>query len=225
MRAPTGKDVKTRSKIERQLARTDPALGRTIDVVIARLGPQRIAPSRSTPFEALVRAIVYQSVSAKAAASIFARVKESASGLLTPGRILALRASVLRRAGLSTAKVKAVRNLATWFTSNPELGSALPTLADDQVAKTLTSIAGIGQWTVNVFLIFNLGRLDVMPATDLGIRRGVQLTDGLRSLATPRQVLERAQAWRPYRSIASIYLWQAVKLKLGTNDLKQGEER
>ena len=76
-----------------------------------------------------------------------------------------------------------------------------------------------------MFLIFNLGRPDVMPAADLGIRRGLQLTDGLRTIATAKQVIERSQAWRPYRSIASIYLWQAAKLRLGANDLDQGEER
>ena len=98
-------------------------------------------------------------------------------------------------------------------------------LPDDKVVETLTAIPGIGAWTVNVFLIFNLGRLDVMPAADLGIRRGVQLTDGFRAMSTRKQVLERSQAWRPYRSIASIYLWQAAKLKLGPNDLNRGEKR
>jgi 3-methyladenine DNA glycosylase/8-oxoguanine DNA glycosylase len=93
-----------------------------------------------------------------------------------------------------------------------------------KVVETLSAIPGIGAWTVNVFLIFNLGRLDVMPSADLGIRRGVQLTDGLRAIATSKQVLERSRAWSPYRSIASIYLWQAAKLKLLPNDLK-GEKR
>jgi 3-methyladenine DNA glycosylase/8-oxoguanine DNA glycosylase len=76
-----------------------------------------------------------------------------------------------------------------------------------------------------VLLIFNLGRLDVMPAADSGIRCGIRLTDGLRVIATPKQVIERSQAWAPYRSIASIYLWQATKLKLGPNDLKQGQHK
>jgi DNA-3-methyladenine glycosylase II len=131
----------------------------------------------------------------------------------------------LRKTGLSTAKAQSIRSLAVWFTSHRKLASALPTLADDEVVEAVGAIPGIGPWTVNVFLIFNLGRLDVMPAADLGIRRGVQLTDGLNSVATPKQVLERSQAWRPFRSIASIYLWQATKLKLGPNDLNQGEEQ
>ena len=225
MTSAAGKAERDRSKIEGRLASTDPALGRVIDAVIARIGPQRIAPSRTTPFEALVRAIVYQSVSGKAAASIFTRLKESADGPLTPAKILALPSSAFRKAGLSATKAQSIGNLAAWFTTHRKLASALPTLADEQVVETLTAIAGIGPWTVNVFLIFSLGRLDVMPAVDLGIRRGVQLTDGLSAVATPKQVLERSQAWRPFRSIASIYLWQATKLKLGPNDLNQGEEQ
>ena len=157
MTSAAGKAERDRSKIEGRLASTDPALGRVIDAVIARIGPQRIAPSRTTPFEALVRAIVYQSVSGKAAASIFTRLKESGDGPLTPAKILALPAPTLRKAGLSTAKAQSTRDLAAWFTSHRKLASALPTLADEQVVETLTAIAGIGPWTVNVFLIFNLG--------------------------------------------------------------------
>jgi DNA-3-methyladenine glycosylase II len=136
-----------------------------------------------------------------------------------------LRPPSLRKAGLSNAKVQAIRRLAEWFSSHRRLAKALPTLSDEEVVETLIAIPGIGAWTVNVFLIFNLGRLDVMPAGDSGIRRGVQLTDGLRAVATPKQVLERSLAWRPYRSIASIYLWQATRLKLAPSDLNQGENR
>jgi DNA-3-methyladenine glycosylase II len=223
MRSVAGKAERDRPKIEARLASADPALGRVIDAVIARLGPQQIAPSHATPFEALTRAIVYQSVSGKAAASIFARLKQRVNGPLTSAKILALPLSALREIGLSTAKARTMSALAAWFVAHRKEASALPTLADDEVVQTLTAVPGIGPWTANVFLIFNLGRLDVMPAADLGIRRGVQLADGLSAVASPRQVSERSQAWRPYRSIASIYLWQATKLKLGSNDLKQGE--
>jgi DNA-3-methyladenine glycosylase II len=98
-------------------------------------------------------------------------------------------------------------------------------LPDKDVVATLTSIAGIGAWTANVFLIFSLGRLDVMPVGDLGIRRGVQLAYGLKSVATPTLVQEKAELWRPYRSVASIYLWTAVKLRLSSSDLKQPNSR
>jgi DNA-3-methyladenine glycosylase II len=213
------------TKIEDRLARADPALGRIIEAVVARIGPQRIAASRASPFEALVRAIVYQSVSGKAAASILARLKNAVAGPFTPSKLIALPPQSMIEAGLSKAKARAIRDLALWFTSNRKLAKALPTLPDDEVVQILTGIPGVGAWTVNVFLIFNLGRLDVMPAADLGIRRSLQLTDGTRATATPKRVLERSQAWRPYRSIASIYLWQAAKLKLGPNDLNKGEKR
>ena len=207
------------SVIENRLAATDPALGRVISAVIARIGPQRVAPSRTSPFEALVRAVVYQSVSGKAAAAIFARLSEVVTKPLTPSKILGLRTHTLTKAGLSSTKTRTIRELARWFTSNRKLAKALRELPDDEVIELLTKIPGIGAWTVNVLLIFNLGRIDVMPAADLGIRRGVQLADGLRVIATPKQVIQRSQAWAPYRSFASVYLWQATKLKLGPNDL------
>jgi DNA-3-methyladenine glycosylase II len=211
--------MRSRAKIESRLALADPALGRLIQAVSMRIGPQRIAPSRAAPFEALVRAVVYQSVSGKAAASIYARLRETVTAPLTPSKVMALRPQSLMKAGLSKAKAQAIRGLAEWFAANRKQAKALPTLSDTEIVETLTALPGIGLWTVNVFLIFNLGRLDVMPAADLGIRRGVQLIEGLRAIATPKQVLDRSQAWSPYRSIASIYLWQATKLKLRSNDL------
>ena len=213
------------SVIENRLAATDPALGRVISAVIARIGPQRVAPSRTSPFEALVRAVVYQSVSGKAAAAIFARLSDVVTKPLTPSKILGLRTHTLTKAGLSSTKTRTIRELARWFTSNRKLAKALRELPDDEVIDLLTKIPGIGAWTVNVLLIFNLGRLDVMPAADSGIRRGVQLADGLRVVATPKQVIRRSQVWAPYRSLASIYLWQATKLKLCPNDLMQGQHK
>jgi DNA-3-methyladenine glycosylase II len=216
--------MRSRAKIERRLSLADPALGRVIDAVIARIGLQRIAPSRAAPFEALVRAVVYQSIAATAAEPIYARLKETATASLTPSKVAALRAQSLTKAGLSKAKAQTIRGLAEWFVTHRKLAKALRTLPDAEILETLTSLPGIGAWTVNVFLIFNLGRLDVMPAADLGIRRGVQLTDGLRAIATPKQVIERSQAWSPYRSIASIYLWQATKLKLRPGDLTRAKK-
>jgi DNA-3-methyladenine glycosylase II len=213
------------SVIENRLAATDPALGRVMSAVIARIGPQRVAPSRTSPFEALVRAVVYQSVSGKAAAAIFARLSDVVTKPLTPSKILGLRTHTLTKAGLSSTKTRTIRELARWFTSNRKLAKALRELPDDEVIDLLTKIPGIGAWTVNVLLIFNLGRLDVMPAADSGIRRGVQLADGLRVIATPKQVIQRSQAWAPYRSLASIYLWQATKLKLSPNDLMQKQHQ
>ncbi len=219
------KSARLPSAIERRLVKADPALGRVIAAVVARIGRQRPMPSRASPFEALVRAVVYQSVSGKAAASIFARLSKSVTGPLTPRKILSLPAPALARAGLSRAKARTIRGLARWFTSNRKLARTLPRLSDNEVIQRLTTIPGIGIWTVNVLLIFELGRSDVMPTADLGIRRGVQLMDRLRAIATPKQVIQRSQAWAPYRSIASIYLWQATKLKLSPKDFKQGRRK
>lgn len=205
---------------EDALAALDPKLGKVIAAVIARIGRQVIAPSHATPFEALVRAIVYQSVSGKAAATIFCRLRQTVGRPLNPAKVLRLTESSLSTVGLSNAKLRAILNLAEWFAANRKIAKALPDLPDEEVVAALTGIAGIGAWTANVFLIFNLGRLDVMPASDLGIRRGVQLVDGLDDVATPKQVHEKAELWRPYRSLASIYLWNAVKLRLSANDLQ-----
>jgi DNA-3-methyladenine glycosylase II len=221
MKPAKSKTARPRPAIESRLAQADPALGRVIAAVVSRIGPQRIATSRATPFEALVRAVVYQSVSGKAGASIFGRLSEVIGKPLTPAKLAALPSQALTKAGLSNAKARTIQALAHWFMSNRRLAKALPALPDNEVVENLTAIPGVGAWTVNVLLIFNLGRLDIMPTADIGIRRGVQLTDGLRSPATPKQVLERSQAWSPYRSIASIYLWQATKLKLVPSDFKK----
>ncbi|AMN40434.1 DNA-3-methyladenine glycosylase II [Rhodoplanes sp. Z2-YC6860] len=210
---------KTLPRIERALAKADPALGRLIKVIIERSGPRHVAPSPTPPFEALVRAVVYQSVSAKAAASIYARLKAEVGKPFSPGKIGAMSEASIAAAGLAKSKARAIANLAAWFLANRKRAKALPTLPDDEVVAALTSIPGVGPWTVNVFLIFNLGREDVMPASDLGIRRGVQLIARMRSIATPNQVKERALLWRPYRSVASLYLWTSIRLKLQQADL------
>jgi DNA-3-methyladenine glycosylase II len=221
MKSAKSKGRRARTAIENQLTRADPALGRVIAAVIARVGQQRITPSRATPFEALARAVVYQSISGKAGASIFGSLRATVTPPLTPSKILALHPEALTKFGLSSIKTRTIREIARWFMHNPKLAKALRTLPDSEVVERLTAIPGIGRWTANVFLIFSLGRLDVMPAADLGIRRGLQLADGLRAIATQKRVLERSRAWSPYRSVASIYLWQATKLKLRPNDFKQ----
>jgi DNA-3-methyladenine glycosylase II len=219
MQSAKSKAPSSRLTIETKLARADPALGRLIAAVQSRIGPQRITPSRASPFEALVRAVVYQSVSGKAAASIFARLSEAITKPLTPAKVAAMRPQALTRAGLSNSKARTIHELACWFAANRRLAKALPELPDEEIVEHLTTIPGIGVWTVNVLLIFNLGRRNVMPTADLGIRRGVQLIDGLAAVATPQHVQDRSRRWSPYRSIASIYLWQGGKLKLGPNDL------
>jgi DNA-3-methyladenine glycosylase II len=208
-----------RDVVTRRLSQMDPALGRVIAAVSARIGPQRIVPSRTTAFEALTRAIIYQSIAGKAAAAIFARLKETMKPL-SPRKVAAVCPSSLARIGVSRTKAETLHALAIWFLSNRRLADALPTLADEKIVETLTAIPGIGAWTANVFLIFNLGRPDVLPAGDLGIRRAITLAYSLPGRATPMEVIKRSQAWRPYRSLASIYLWQFMRLKLTADDLQ-----
>jgi DNA-3-methyladenine glycosylase II len=157
----------------------DPKLGRLIDAVIAAAGRQNVPDSKASPFEALVRAVIYQSIAAKAAEAIYHRLKEKLGGKLRPAKVVALTSRQIGAVGLSTSKARTIRELATWFATNRKPARQLPTMSDEDVVTTLTSIAGIGAWTVNVFLIFNLRRPDVMPAVDLGLRRGVQLIYGL----------------------------------------------
>jgi DNA-3-methyladenine glycosylase II len=212
--------LKARSISEKLLISADPALGRVIAAVSARMGQQAIKPSKASPFEALVRAVVYQSVSGKSAATIFARLKERLGGNFRPKKVARQSTSALAAAGLSGSKAGTVRELALWFCAHPALARRFKELSDDEIVDSLTRIPGIGLWTVNVFLIFSLARPDVIPASDLGVRRGVQLVCNLKQPATPKQVQERSRRWQPYRSIASIYLWNAVKLNLSQNDLK-----
>ena len=214
------KSRKAHSINEEFLIRADPALGRVIAAVSARIGPQSIKSSKAAPFEALVRAIVYQSISGKSAATIFAHLKDRLDGSVRPKKVARQRTSALAAAGLSGSKIRAIRELALWFCAHPALARRFKELPDEEIVDSLTRIPGIGLWTVNVFLIFSLARPDVIPASDLGIRRGVQLVCNLKRPATPKQVQERSQRWQPYRSIASIYLWNAVKLNLSQNDLK-----
>jgi DNA-3-methyladenine glycosylase II len=212
--------VKRRLTRERQLLRADPELGRVIAAVTARIGPQRIKPSKASPFEALVRAVVYQSVSGKAAATIFLHLKDWLGGDFRPAAVAKKCPPALASVGLSGGKARAIRGLAKWFCANPRAARRIADLSDEEIVASLTNVPGIGLWTVNVFLIFSLGRPDVIPSGDMGIRRGVQLVCNLPRPATPSQVRERSQRWRPYRSLASIYLWNATKLNFTQKDLK-----
>jgi DNA-3-methyladenine glycosylase II len=156
---------------EKTLAIADPQLGRVIAAVMARIGRQQIIPSPTTPFEALARAVVYQSVSGDAASTIFARLQQAVGKPFNPTKVLKMPERSILEVGLSKAKSQAIRNLAEFFQANRKVATALPDLPDEDVVSALTGIVGIGIWTANVFLIFNLGRLNVMPASDLGTPR------------------------------------------------------
>jgi DNA-3-methyladenine glycosylase II len=164
------------------------------------------------PYEILLEAIAYQSISGKAAATIFGRVKAlSATGSIpTPPEMLRLRKSALRKAGLSGAKIVAMKDLA-----QKTIDGVVPTLeqaeklSDEELVERLVSVRGIGAWTVEMFLIFRLGRPDVLPIHDLGVKKGWAITYGKKRMPKPKELLAFGERWRPYRTVASWYMWRA----------------
>jgi 3-methyladenine DNA glycosylase/8-oxoguanine DNA glycosylase len=184
--------------------------------LIGRAGPftMRPEPTQSL-FAALMRSIVYQQLTGKAASTILGRVvKTCAPGRFpTPRQVLEIAPERLREAGLSTAKTAAVRDLAA-----KTLDGTVPSLArvrrmdDEEIIERLTEVKGIGRWTVEMLLIFRLGRPDVFPVSDLGVRKGYGRVFQRGRLPEPASMLRRGERWRPYRSVASWYLWRALEL-------------
>ncbi|AWH96769.1 DNA-3-methyladenine glycosylase family protein [Dietzia psychralcaliphila] len=207
---PAGYD---KSTAVRHLYVADPQLGRHIDTV----GPCTLTPAPDigphTLFDRLASSILSQQLSVKAAATIAGRLRDQAAGPhhLDPGRVAALSDEELRACGISRPKVAALRDLADAV----ETGR-IPTLAeltgldDDEVVTSLTTVRGVGRWTVEMLLIFLLDRPDVFPVADVGVRRGFERVTGLDETPTATQMLTRAESWAPYRSVASWYLWRAV---------------
>jgi DNA-3-methyladenine glycosylase II len=168
----------------------------------------------SSPFEALLEAIAYQSISGKAAATIYGRVK-ALSGTdkpPSPQQMLKLGKPALRKAGLSAAKIAAMKDLA-----QKTIDGIVPTreqaekMSDEELVERLVSVRGIGAWTVEMFLIFNLGRPDVLPIHDLGVKKGWSVAYGKKHMPTPKQLLAFGERWRPYRTVASWYMWRAFE--------------
>ena len=181
--------------------------------LIERIGPFRLEVREMlSPFQAIMRSIVYQQLSGKAAATIYGRVlalfDESPP---EPQHLLDASEDALRGAGLSRAKTAAVRDLAakTLDGTVPSL-TALRAMDDDEIITRLTAVRGVGRWTAEMLLIFRLGRPDVLPVHDLGVRRGFQRTYGLDVLPPPKLLLAHGERWAPYRSVASWYLWRAA---------------
>ena len=194
------------------VAERDPALA----AVIERAGPAGLrTKDPDGPFGALVRSIVYQQLAGRAAAAIHGRVRALVPGPLTPETLLALPEEALRAAGLSAAKTASVRDLA-WRAAAGELALAnLRRLPDDEIVARLGAVRGIGRWTAEMFLIFELRRLDVWPTGDLGVREGWRLAHGLESQPTPAQLAILGEPLRPVRSVAAWYCWQAVHIARG----------
>ncbi|HEU0024185.1 MAG TPA: DNA-3-methyladenine glycosylase [Thermoleophilaceae bacterium] len=196
----------------KHLRKSDPLM----DELIERYGhPDDVRARRGRrpgdAYGALVRAIVGQQLSTKAAKSIFERLV----GLFgdrtpTPRELLDVDPETLRGVGLSRAKVAFLRDLAEHVEDGELRLQELAELPDDEVAAELTAVKGLGPWTVDMFLIFHLGRPDVLPVGDLGIRRAAQLIHGLDDLPTPAELERLAEPWRPYRSLACLYLWRSL---------------
>lgn len=197
----------TYHKAQRHLARRDAVLRELIRAV----GPCTLTP-RPDGFATLVRAIVSQQISTKAAASISGRLVEAAGRAgLTPKAILKLSEAAVRACGLSTAKTRSVRDLAEKARSGHVRIDELPALPDEDVIASLTTVFGIGRWTAEMYLIFSLGRLDVLPVADYGLRVGVQRRYGLVGPPKKAELEELAAPWRPYRSVATWYFWRSLE--------------
>ena len=196
---------------EAHLARVDPRLGR----VIAERGPY--APSSAAApdvFHSLMRAIVYQQLSGKAAGTIHARVLTALGATEAPGprAILATDTDTLRSAGLSANKEASLRALAAAAVAG-ELPdeTRLADYSDDDLIAAYSAIRGIGRWTVEMLLLFHLGRPDVMPIHDLGVRKGFAHVYGWETLPKPKQMEAACETWRPYRSVGSWFMWRALE--------------
>jgi methylated-DNA-[protein]-cysteine S-methyltransferase len=208
----TGLDFDPRAAVK-HLRAADEALARIIDAV----GPVDIQLKKSRSlFGALAEAIVYQQLSGKAAATIYSRVCALFPGAKngpTPRQILSATDAQLRSAGLSRAKTAALRDLARHAEAGeiPSLAAARR-MGDDEIVERLTRVRGIGRWTAEMLLIFRLGRGDVLPVHDYGVRKGFAVTYGKRKLPAPKALEKHGARWRPYRTAASWYLWRALDL-------------
>ena len=182
--------------------------------LIARSRRYNITPAISVrPFDALAESIAYQQLTGKAAATIFARVRAlyPKRKWLDPKQLLATPDETLRAAGLSRAKTAALKDLAAkTIDGTVPSGRALVRMTDDEIITRLTTVRGIGRWTVEMLLLFDLGRPDVWPVDDYGVRKGFAKTFRRRKLPTPKQLMKFGEKWRPYRSVAAWYFWRAL---------------
>ncbi len=210
------------AKVMRELCRADRRLAR----IIRKVGSYPTKrPKAQHPFAVLLRAIVYQQLATKAAAAIFGRLTAlGANGFPTPEEILAFDETTLRGAGLSRQKIAAVKDLAarTIDGTVPDL-KEIRRMSEEQILERLTRVHGIGEWSVQMFLMFQLGRPDVLPINDYGLRKGFQNVFGLDDVPKPKTVLAHGERWRPYRSIASWYLWRAAETKTTRTRKKQAK--
>jgi len=192
----------------RSLRRRDPLLGG----VIRRVGPCGIE-ARGNPYAALVRSVIYQQLAGAAARAIDRRFRRPHGYRYpAPARLRRIPEPTLRAAGLSRQKIAALRSIAEAFESRRVTGHTLQRLPDEDVIEAVTQIRGVGEWTAHMLLMFSLGRPDVLPVGDYGVRKGAQRLYGLDELPGRADLEALAEPWRPYRSVASWYLWRATEV-------------
>jgi DNA-3-methyladenine glycosylase II len=194
----------------RHLAATDPRIAE----LMARSRRYNVTPSLSIrPFDALAESIAYQQLSGKAAATIWGRVRAlyPEKKYLDPKLILATPDEKLRAAGLSRSKVAALKDLAAkTIDGTVPSARALAKMTDEEIIERLVAVRGIGRWTVEMLLLFDLGRPDVWPVHDYGVRKGFAKIFGKRKLPTPKQLMKHGKKFQPYRSVAAWYFWRAL---------------
>jgi len=189
------------------LKKADPVLA----AIIKKAGPYRVAYMEPV-FQTLVRSIVYQQLSGKAASTIFNRLVAGAKAApLTPEAILKMRPQKMRTLGLSKQKTIYIRELARLTRDGDIQFERLPDMEDAAIIETLTRVKGVGVWTVQMFLMFALQRPNVLPVGDLGVRAAMKKAYGLAELPKPQEMESIAAAWHPYRSIASWYMWRSLE--------------
>ena len=187
----------------------------TLRQIIDERGPldreARMRGRPADPYGALLRSIVGQQLSTKAARSIYTRLTDQFDGRApTPQELLDADPEVVRSAGLSRPKVSYLRSLAEHVVSGELELDRLHELSDEDVTLEVTAVKGLGRWTADMFLIFHLGRPDILPVGDLGVRRAVERAYGLESLPDAETLERLGERWRPYRSLASLYLWESL---------------
>lgn len=210
--ATTGTSKLTARQAAHWLAERDPVMAR----LIAETGELTFPARTDTHFATLVRAVTYQQLAGPAARAIHGRLIEAMGGEATPERLIALSTEELRRAGLSANKVASLRDLSTKVLDGTVIldPRRIARMSDDDIVARLTGVRGIGGWTAEIFLLFQLRRLDVWPTGDLGVRRGYGLAWNV-PMPTPKQLDVLGEPYRPYRSIVAWYCWRAAEQYAG----------
>ena len=182
---------------------------KNMQVLINKFGRPDLNP-RQDYFQSLLRSIVFQQLSGKAAQTIYERlvnlIPETSN--LFPNEVLKLDKDEMRKAGLSFQKINYVKNLADYFENNSLQKKDVEEMTDEEISKELIQIKGIGQWTVDMFLMFTLNRADILPCTDLGIQKGIMKIFKMKNLPSKKEMENCSRKWRPYRTIACWYLWR-----------------